>query len=100
MGIAIFPSKKAKHISSNYSYLFGSFIYSLVNLKNSMSTPLSITNGLTASIQKKKNRLFQNVNFMIFFALFIIQLFTISVLPEIVGFNSSNFKEISPSCLQ
>ena len=61
-----------------------------------MSTPLSITSELTASIQKK-TRLFENV-FMIFFALFFIynvyniQLFTISVLPEIVGSNSSNFQ--------
>ena len=60
-----------------------------------MSTPLSITSGLTASIQKKID-LFQNVNFMIFFALFIIQLFTISVLPEIVGSNSSNFERNQP----
>ena len=65
-----------------------------------MSTPLSITSGLTASIQKK-TRLFQNV-FMIFFALFFIynvyniQLFTISVLPEIVGSNSSNFERNQP----
>ena len=65
-----------------------------------MSTPFSITNGLTASIQKK-TRLFQNV-FMIFFALFFIynvyniQLFTISVLPEIVGSNSSNFERNQP----